>query len=311
MKTYYIDGTCIENGEERMRLIQIEYFLTVAEHKSITKAAGELYTSQPALSKQMALLEEELGVKLMYRLPRGIAMTEAGQQFEADCRKILSELEDAKNRAAIIGRSGIESLNIGCFDGVVIDDFVPHLLAYLKEVAPDGHPHLHRNSMLANRKALEMNRIDMLIELQPRSVQDQEPAKGYCKKVIASRKGALIYSLQSPLARKEVVTLQDFEKEKMYLVDVKQTMGLTENGLDRLRENGLVVSNYEYTENFMTMLTNVKFGYGYTILSEPVADRDPQLRAFVLPPEFDVNIVAVWKSKHPFVGSLMENFSIS
>ncbi len=59
-----------------MKLIQIRYFLTVAECRSITKAAEQMYVSQPALSKQMNLLEEELEVQLMKRTPAGIELTE-------------------------------------------------------------------------------------------------------------------------------------------------------------------------------------------------------------------------------------------
>ena len=70
-----------ERGDGVMRLEQISYFLQVAETQSMTGAAKELYISQPALSKQIALLEREVGVPLFERKARGVVLTSAGRQF--------------------------------------------------------------------------------------------------------------------------------------------------------------------------------------------------------------------------------------
>ena len=88
-----------------MRLEQISYFLQVAETQSMTGAAKELYISQPALSKQIALLEREVGVPpVLSGRPRGVVLTSAGRQFEKDLKNILKELENAKKNAAPGGK---------------------------------------------------------------------------------------------------------------------------------------------------------------------------------------------------------------
>ena len=61
-----------------MRLEQISYFLSVAEHGNITAAARSLYISQPALSKQITLLEQEIGLPLGVHLPEVAEVTEPG-----------------------------------------------------------------------------------------------------------------------------------------------------------------------------------------------------------------------------------------
>ncbi|MBQ9031444.1 MAG: LysR family transcriptional regulator [Parasporobacterium sp.] len=104
-----------------MRLMQIRYFLETAEQKNMTKAAERLYVSQPALSKQMNLLEEELGVRLIRRVPRGILLTEKGEQFAEDCRRILKELDDAVKRVSGKDTSAAAPFCIGCFDGAVVE----------------------------------------------------------------------------------------------------------------------------------------------------------------------------------------------
>ena len=96
-----------------MRLEQISYFLSVAEHGNITAAARSLYISQPALSKQITLLEQEIGLPLFERQARGVTLTRAGMQFQKDLKNILKELENAKKNAVLAGRAQKPLLNMG------------------------------------------------------------------------------------------------------------------------------------------------------------------------------------------------------
>ena len=62
-----------------MNLVQLRYFIQVADLKNVTRAAQALRISQPALTRQMSLLEAEFGTVLFLRHPRGIQLTEAGE----------------------------------------------------------------------------------------------------------------------------------------------------------------------------------------------------------------------------------------
>lgn len=79
-----------------MDLRGIRYFVQIADSGSITRAAASLGVAQPALSRQMQSMEEELGMQLLVRLPRGVRLTGAGRQFLDHCRRALRELERAK-----------------------------------------------------------------------------------------------------------------------------------------------------------------------------------------------------------------------
>lgn len=76
-----------------MILRYIHYFLAVAERGSFTRAAASLYVSQPALSQQIKLLEQTLGVQLFDRTGRTIRLTDAGLVFQQHARQALAELE--------------------------------------------------------------------------------------------------------------------------------------------------------------------------------------------------------------------------
>lgn len=79
-----------------MELRQLRYFTAIARCGSFSKAAGEVFVAQSALSHQLAQLEEELGASLFHRSRRGAELTEAGRIFLAHATAILRQVEDAK-----------------------------------------------------------------------------------------------------------------------------------------------------------------------------------------------------------------------
>lgn len=80
-----------------MDLRSIRYFVQIAEVGSITRAASHLGIAQPALSRHIHGIEDELGIQLLVRLPRGVRLTGAGRQFLDHCRRIMRELDRARD----------------------------------------------------------------------------------------------------------------------------------------------------------------------------------------------------------------------
>ncbi|RMT71271.1 hypothetical protein ALP42_200133 [Pseudomonas savastanoi pv. nerii] len=83
-----------------MELRHLRYFVTVAEHLSVSKAARHLHIVQPALSRQIRELEQDLGVDLFRRSSKGVELTPAGEQFIRDARAIMTDLQNARERVA-------------------------------------------------------------------------------------------------------------------------------------------------------------------------------------------------------------------
>src|SRR5437016_6839562 len=76
-----------------MEIRRLRYFVRVAEDGSLTKAAGVLRVAQPALTRQIRLLEKEIGVALFNRTPRGMQLTEEGEYLRASVAGPLRALE--------------------------------------------------------------------------------------------------------------------------------------------------------------------------------------------------------------------------
>jgi DNA-binding transcriptional LysR family regulator len=84
-------------GMDRFEAMRV--FATVAEHKSFAAAARKLTLSAPAVTRAIAALEQHLGVALLRRTTRSVQVTEAGAQFLADSRRLLTEVEEAEQAA--------------------------------------------------------------------------------------------------------------------------------------------------------------------------------------------------------------------
>ena len=81
-----------------MELRSLSYFVGIADEGSITRAAEKLGVAQPALTRHVKQLEAELGVRLFTRLPRGVRLTGAGRDLLEHARKVVQEVERARDR---------------------------------------------------------------------------------------------------------------------------------------------------------------------------------------------------------------------
>ena len=88
-----------------MRDTQLEYFVSVAEQGSFSKAAQELFVTQPVISQQIAALEKELGFALFTRSAKGVQLTQAGMTYYRHAVEILAKLRAAKDPQILRCRS--------------------------------------------------------------------------------------------------------------------------------------------------------------------------------------------------------------
>jgi DNA-binding transcriptional LysR family regulator len=115
-----------------MELRHLRYFLAVGEAQNFTKAAALLGVAQPALSRQVRLLEDELGVHLLKRSSRGVALTAGGKLFMAEAREVLKHAADSVEKVRAQSRGQYGELHIGYAPSVTIELLPPALTAFQK-----------------------------------------------------------------------------------------------------------------------------------------------------------------------------------
>jgi len=109
-----------------MEFRQVLYFIAIAEDEHFGRASKRLRIAQPALSRQVKLLEAEIGTQLFVRTPRGVQLTEAGRVFLVNARRIRADMQQAIEapRAAAAGNSGglrLGFIEVTGWHGVVPD----------------------------------------------------------------------------------------------------------------------------------------------------------------------------------------------
>ena len=102
-----------------MDLRQVRTFVTVAEMGTVSKAAGRLHVAQPALSRQIAQLEDQLGLRLFDRVGRRLLLTIEGEQLLNDCRGLLNYARAVGEHAEVLRRGDV---------GVLRVSSTPHLI---------------------------------------------------------------------------------------------------------------------------------------------------------------------------------------
>lgn len=120
-----------------MELRQIQYFVAIAELEHFGRASERLRIAQPALSRQMKLLQQELGVELFERLARGVRLTEAGRVLLTHLREVNRQIAVAvtATKAAAAGRLG--TLRLGVIEVAAWQGLVPDAIRRYRTAFPE------------------------------------------------------------------------------------------------------------------------------------------------------------------------------
>ncbi len=143
----------------KMELRHLRYFVAVAETENVSRAAIRLHVSQPALSRQIRDLEDELGFALLERSAKSVRLTEAGRVFLTECREVLKRLEDGIKAARTMATGSRAELHVGYAPTLTVRLLPPSLRAF-QALMPTARVKLHDLSteeMLAGLRAGELH----------------------------------------------------------------------------------------------------------------------------------------------------------
>jgi DNA-binding transcriptional LysR family regulator len=143
-----------------MELRHLRYFVAVAEARSFTRAAREIHVAQPALSVQVRQLEAEVGVALLDRSRRAVALTDAGEVMLAEARRLLAQLEVAVRAVRRTGEGTLGRLAVG-FVPSAANATLPGLLRSFRQSHPDVRVHLHELAPDALVRDVQAGRLDV------------------------------------------------------------------------------------------------------------------------------------------------------
>ena len=154
-------------GMSKLDLRKLRAFVTVVEEGSISRAAERLFIQQPPLSRLLQGLEQDFGVPLLVRQPRGVVATDAGSVLLQEARALLSradQLEAAMQRAAQ-GKQG--SITVGFTSSSALHSFVPEVLRRYREIYPTVSTQLEEAGSTELLQGVLAQRIDLAFVRMP------------------------------------------------------------------------------------------------------------------------------------------------
>ena len=154
-----------------MNLDQIRNFYEVAVHKSFTLAAEKLYRTQPAISTQVRILEEELGEKLFDRIGKRVCLTQAGEILLPYAERLLNLHDEAKLAITELNATPKGKILIGANEATCIY-VLPQIFALFKEKYPEVQISIYRNFSKKVVDKISDNQLDFGIVTLPVANRD-------------------------------------------------------------------------------------------------------------------------------------------
>lgn len=194
-----------------MEIRVLRYFLTVVNEESITKAAEVLHITQPTLSRQLAQMEEEIGVKLFDRGSRKITLTCEGLLLRRRADEILqliakTESELTEQEEQIEGRITIGSGEIASVQ------MLPDLLASFNQIYPLVNYDLYTATADHIKEQMDQGLVDLGLLLEPIDIEKYDFIRLKCQE-----KWVVLMRADDHLAAKEYITAQDLAVKPLIL----------------------------------------------------------------------------------------------
>jgi DNA-binding transcriptional LysR family regulator len=276
-----------------MNLRQLRSFVAVAEELSFTRAAARLHLAQPALSVQLRQLEDELGVVLIDRSRRAIALTEAGTLMLDHTRRLLTQLEQTVDLVRRAGSGAVGHLSIG-FVPSAANDALPPLLRRFGATHPDVAIHLRELPPDALVRALHEGRLDVCFLYLP----FEDPLLDQA--VVAREAFVAAVPQEHELARSKRIDVEALRDERFILPARHSMPGLNAQVLDICREAGFTpLAIQDDVWLVQTMVGLVAAGVGVALV--PASAEALQRRGVVYVPleqqrrARHVELAAVWR----------------
>ena len=288
-----------------MTLTQMQYFKTVCQYMSLTKASQKLHISQPALSMAIKEMEDVCGVSLFHRTANSLSITDHGCVLLDEVTNIINQYEQMQlllsnkllNRNYVrIGLSTLSSNSV-----------LPDIVAQYRKKHPDIHLIFTETETNQHYDKLDNNTVDLLItEKNPDITQKEwDESSSYRHIALTQSDVTFAVSRDNQLARKKEVTWSDIIREP--LVMLNDTFTLTQTIKNEVREAGLELpQNIYYTSQMYTIEQFIGRNVASGFLPTQVVKQNPSIIGVNCPlPKHDWIYLVYRKDRRLFQSAML------
>lgn len=267
-------------------------FIAVAEELHFGRAADRLHMTQPPLSRQIQQLETELGVQLIDRSTRSVALTPAGVAFLPEARRILQLAEGAMLTVQRVPAGDLGTVVVG-FTAASAHAVLPRLLERARELLPDVKLDLREMVTAAQIEGLATGELDLGMARPPLK------RPGLVSRPLLHEQLVAALPAAHPLAvLPRQLTLTDFDGQDIIMYSPVQARYFNELLISTFTIAGAAPRYVQYVTQVHTMLVLVRSGIGSALVPASAATMNPEgvvFRSVGAYRERPVELDAVWR----------------
>jgi len=193
-----------------MEFRHLKYLLAVGKELHFAKAAEKLFITQPALSKQIMQLEDELGTKLLNRTKRSVSLTPAGKYLMDEAEYIINHLNRVVDATKRKGEGEAGEIRVG-FVGSAMQSIIPELLEQMSKIHPNIHASLDELDNKDQLDAIARDKLDIGF------VRLESVHKGFEQRVVLEDSFSLVVSNKHAVQPQNFKSLDQFKDEQFIL----------------------------------------------------------------------------------------------
>jgi LysR family transcriptional regulator, hca operon transcriptional activator len=270
-----------------MELRHLRYFIAVGEELNFTRAAQRLNTAQPSLSQQIRHLEAELGLPLLARTKRSVALTEGGKVFLVDARRILAHLDRAVQRAAQAQQGKFAEVTVGIVPAAEIK-VLPKLVPLLERRLPGVLWTFHNVPSAEQKRMLATGSLDIGLLRGPLKDPRFEVEDVLWERLVAG------LSSSHPLARRKVVSIEQLNAVPFIMVSRRGSPELHDAVRAFCQRWKLHPRVAQRADNVLGNLNMIRAGLGFALLPDyatAILPRGVVVKRLAVTSEPEVSIV--------------------
>jgi LysR family hca operon transcriptional activator len=241
-----------------MELRHLRYFVAVAEEGNLSEAARtRLHTAQPSLSRQLRQLEDEVGVQLFVRRPRGIVLTQSGVRFLEYGREILARIDEAVKDAR-----GVRTvLRVGSLPGLE-HEVLPRVTRLAQAHAPDVEVRIGSAPSPRLVEQLRAGELDMAL------MRQVEDAPDLHFELVGSHRIVVLLPAHHGLARNDAVSFGDL-RDQIYITVSRRAAPAIRSAVDAwCQQQGLTLVPSHSGDNIASAISLILTTDGFSIMPE-------------------------------------------
>jgi LysR family hca operon transcriptional activator len=247
-----------------MELRHLRYFVAVAEELNFTRAAERLNTAQPSLSQQIKQLEAHVGVPLLDRSKRHVALTAGGKVFLTEAREILARVERAGRRAVRAQQGKAAELVIGVVPAAEIK-ILPKLIPLVERSLPKVRLVFHNLPSAEQKRLLATGALDFGLLRGPFEDPRLVVEDLLWEKLLAG------LPARHPLARKKSVSIRQLNELPFIMVSREGSPELHDAVRAFCERSGLHPRVVQQADNILGNLNMIRAGIGFALLPDYAA----------------------------------------